>query len=348
MAKICVIILNYNGTEDTLECIESVLKHQNSNNIKYYILDNGSTLEAKNQLVMGLKKLLNRNLLITTFKEFDNQIHNSPQQFQLILSDENYGFARGNNMCLKIAMKESFEYFLLMNNDTVLFESSISILEQEMDRFPQYGAMSVVINYFDIPEQVWNAGGTIRFGTREYYKNSAVNLWRRDGCEPRRVTFLTGCFLMLRRKTLEDVGLLTDKFFFGEEDYEYCLRLKQKNIPIAVSIKTSILHKVGRSILTTDRKKVLAKAFVHHLNRYIDMRNYLGKKKWQYWCIVSQIFIFLKMLPKSGNIIIAIKYIKNLNIALKHYNCVPKKMFDYILQNDVTSVEFRKHILQGK
>lgn len=347
MNDICVIILNYNGTSDTIECIKSILKHQKDEGLIYYILDNGSTQRNKKALVKGMEELLKDELIISTVAEYKKEPVGDAKRFRLLLSDINYGFSRGNNECMKIAFGEGFKYFLLMNNDTVLIEPSISILRDEMNKSLQYGAMSAIINYFDAPEEVWNAGGKIQLGTRKYYKNKAVHRWLHDGREIVDVTFLTGCFLMLRRETLEKLGFLTEKFFFGEEDYEYCLRLLNKGIPIAVSTRTKLLHKVGKSIPIEDKDKFLAKVFIHYLNRFIDMRDYLPSVRWKIWYILAMVLVFYKTIPRCKKISMAIEYVKNLCFSIKHYTAVSKEMFDFVLESRVTDKEFRNQVLMN-
>lgn len=343
MDNLCVIILNYNGTQDTLECVESICKYQNTKEVTYFILDNGSTKEKRKKLIEGLSCLLKGDLLITDFQVFKSCKIMPTKHFCLLLSNVNYGFSRGNNECMKIARQQGFDYVLLMNNDTVLVEPSITILMNEIQKHSKYGAMSVVINYYDKPNEVWNAGGSLYLGSRKYYKNSEVYQWVRNNKEIIDVTFLTGCFLIIPSNTIDKVGLLTEKFFFGEEDYEYCLRLRDRGIPIAVTTKTKILHKVGRSISTKNKELQLSKTFVHHLNRFIDMRDYLGVYRWTFWRYLSTIIIFAKVLKPCESLSTAREYILNLTYFSKKYNKVSKRLFEYILQSAVTNREMRNY-----
>ena len=123
--KISVIILSWNRKDDTLETIDS-LARSNSDGFEFEIMvvDNGSTDGSAE----AIKKL---------------KIHN----LKLIINRENLGFAEGNNIGMKDALKRGFDYIALLNDDTFVDEDLVKNILQEHRRYPGAGAISAKI-YF--------------------------------------------------------------------------------------------------------------------------------------------------------------------------------------------------------
>ena len=102
-AEISIVILNYNGYKDTLECLASILK-MNYRNIKIVIVDNGSKNDSIKQINLWLAK-----------EKID------PMNVYIITTGENIGFARGNNIGIRHVLENNrSEYILILNNDTVV------------------------------------------------------------------------------------------------------------------------------------------------------------------------------------------------------------------------------------
>ena len=87
------------------------------------------------------------------------------------------------------------------------------------------------------------------------------------------------------------MGLLTERFFFGEEDYEFCLRLRRSRSPIAVRFDAVIHHKVGSSIDKVAPGGALGRYYIYYLNRFIDMRDYYPRPVWWLWRWLSLAFV---------------------------------------------------------
>ncbi len=109
MYKIYVVLLNYNGYNDTKECIESILKGQNNMyfNINICVVDNDSTQEER-KLLFNLK----------------NKIKN----LDIIFNNTNEGYAKGNNIGISFAIKNQADYIWVLNNDVTVEENAVNEL----------------------------------------------------------------------------------------------------------------------------------------------------------------------------------------------------------------------------
>lgn len=97
MKKTALIILNYNGCADTLECVRSVLQH-NSAPVKFVVVDNASRPEQRQALEHGLKEIFGDRLRVAAPGQSALE-----SEATLILNPENSGYARGNNVGLEAA-----------------------------------------------------------------------------------------------------------------------------------------------------------------------------------------------------------------------------------------------------
>lgn len=331
-----MIILNYNGTSDTLACIKSIEKYEDLSRITVFLLDNASQEEQTAKLDDSLKDherlIFNGSLAEAQhFGEWKSGI-------ALIHSSENFGFAKGNNACMRIAVEAGYQYCLLMNNDTELTDSSISKMVALQDASDEYAALSTVIAYWSNPEVLWNAGGKMFFGTRKYYLNKAVDRWKRDKRKVVTVDFLTGCFLLLRSSLLKEYGFLSEDFFFGEEDYEFSLRYAKHKLKMGVLVDTTLLHKVGQSIKKADGMGVLSKQFVHHLNRMIDMKRQYSYPMWFIWRLITAGYIWLGLFRKKTGIRGCNVFIRNLLRFSGVFNGVSQGLFLWVLDHDMTTL----------
>lgn len=262
-----IIVLNWNGTDDTLACLESLTKAEG--HFCVYVVDNGSSDDSLTRI----------GAWIEGHGEID---------VRLVPLDRNYGFARGNNMGIAVARQDNPDSYLLLNNDTEVRPDFLVRLQAFSKRSPQYRILTPKINYFYDKQKIWNCGGKLSFGFRKYHyagqSNSAV---RETDYIP--ISFVTGCALFFYPELLDEQGrLLTERFFFGEEDFELSLRMKEKNVAMACVLDSLIYHKVGA---TVGKTQGVSKYYMHYLNRFIDVRLHFGAVKYAVWKLLNLPFV---------------------------------------------------------
>lgn len=262
-----IIVLNWNGTDDTLACLESLTKAEG--HFCVYVVDNGSSDDSQTRI----------GAWIEGHGEMD---------VRLVPLDRNYGFARGNNMGIAVARQDNPDSYLLLNNDTEVRPDFLVRLQAFSKRSPQYRILTPKINYFYDKQKIWNCGGKLSFGFRKYHyagqSNSAV---RETNYIP--ISFVTGCALFFYPELLDEQGrLLTERFFFGEEDFELSLRMKEKNVAMACVLDSLIYHKVGA---TVGKTQGVSKYYMHYLNRFIDVRLHFGAVKYAVWKLLNLPFV---------------------------------------------------------
>lgn len=207
-----VVLLNWNGWRDTLECMESLDRLAYSSH-RVLVLDNGSTDDSLEQL------------------------RNARPGLRLIENGKNLGFATACNVGIREALREGADYVWLLNNDTVVEPSSLGALVERAQLGERVGAVGSVLYYMDQPDRVqaW-AGGYINF----WLGHSRHFTARVDDDD---IEFITGASLLISRKALEEVGLLDEQFFMYWEDADFAFRLKRAGWKLAVAEKSLIWHK---------------------------------------------------------------------------------------------------------
>jgi GT2 family glycosyltransferase len=209
------IVVNWNRWKDTIECLNA-LKECTYTNLSLIVVDNGSTDDSVAQIRAAFPGVL------------------------LLESGRNLGFAGGNNVgiCRGLA---TADYVWLLNNDTKPAPDALSALVAKANSDEQIGAVSSICYYADSPNKVQVWGG------------ARVNLWFgycRNATEPHNDEWfdaLYGASMLIRRASLEDVGLLDQGFFFYCEETEFCLRLRKRGWRIAAAPDSIVLHKAGAS-----------------------------------------------------------------------------------------------------
>ena len=274
--KVYIILLNYNGWADTIECLESLLRIDYPN-YQIIVVDNNSPnnsleyikLWAEGKLDVWVnpkhplrklsfppsekpipyiffdkknKKKQRYNLERQTSGKFRN---NTPLIF--IQTGENLGFAGGNNVAIEFALEQNdFEYICLLNNDTVVEKNFLSKIIEKMGKNKNIGICSCRINYYDFPKKIWFDGGYFnKFLARGIHYNedkieSEVKNIKED------ITFLTGCLMVIRKDVLKEIRLNNDYFMYME-DLEFSLKAIEKGYKLSIEKEAKIYHKVGVS-----------------------------------------------------------------------------------------------------
>lgn len=299
-----VIALNWNGAEDTIEFIAS-LWNQVYDNFTLILLDNhsddGSVAQIKQwaenpvqpsskfdlKNFISFKKIPLIEIEGVKIKEFRLPENFSNKGIILVRNESNLGFARAVNRGIKLA-KRLFDsdYYFLLNNDIFIDKFAIQNIIASAEKYQEYIAFQSAIFYYDYPDKIWNAGGLILpWGQTKYFKK----LTR----QPLRRTYsLSGCALLLRRRTINEIGLLDERFFHGEEDLDYSLRIVKNGKKAGVVQNSIIYHKVSVAANVIWTKRI--DRFINlALNRLLNMKSYFSPFVWKIWRIGTLFYYFI-------------------------------------------------------
>lgn len=274
-----IIILNWNGSQDTIECLQS-LQHVQED---YFcvVVDNGSSDNS----IQNIERYLQETKITYRTIPHGAQLDRSPIKHEIIIYkiQENLGFAKGNNEAIRFISSITPDHYLLLNNDTIVEPTFLQELLNFSDTHPNIQALTPLICYHYDHNIVWNAGGKQFWGFRKYfYAKQPLQSIKESGHI--NVTFLTGCALFFRPNILrEDGGIFTEDFFFGEEDFNFCLQMNKRKNAMACVLTSKIYHKVNAST----KKSSQGIYYIHYLNRFIDIRKNYSLPFYILWMIPS-------------------------------------------------------------
>jgi GT2 family glycosyltransferase len=217
--KTAAIIVNWNNSKDTLECIGSLAKSDLA--CKIIVVDNGS-------------------------RKDDVSILRTVSGIALIECAENIGFGRGNNVGIRWVMKNTdCEYIFLLNNDATCEPDVISLIERTMDEHREIGIAAPRIVYYHEPDMLWYGGGEISWARCSAkvpgFMGSARSIL---AMKERNVSFVSGCAMFIRRKVFTDVGGFDPHFFMYEEDVELSIRVREAGWKLRYIPQAVVKHKV--------------------------------------------------------------------------------------------------------
>ena len=286
-----IVILNWNGADDTIRCLESLETARGSFFI--VIADNGSADDS-----------------VARIREYTAK---SSLDIRILELDRNYGFACGNNKAIKYAGENNADSYLILNNDTEVTPGFLTVLEEFITAHPEYSILTPRINYYFDKEIIWNCGGVLRLGFRKY-RYAGCNESRVRGIKFLPISFVTGCALYFLPSVLQQDGsLFTERFFFGEEDFDFSMRMKQRGLKMACVTDSVIYHKVGQA---GNQMVKAGKVYLHLLNRYIDVRLNNGRLFCMLWRIAAYFFTMRALKKAFGST----------KEALRKYRCLKKDM----------------------
>lgn len=221
---IAIIILNWNGKKDTLECLES-LKHLDYTDYEIIVADNGSadgSIETLSSLYPTITILNNKS---------------------------NLGFAEGNNKAIQYVLKKPFDALLLLNNDTIVDPSLLKSFVTLSEKHPKSILGAKVYLYsqrtcFDHFGGNWNLkkGQFDLVGHRKEEDKISFET-------PFTIDYVCGCTLFARVSAFKEVGLLDPRFFLFWEESDFCFRAKRLGYEILVCPQAKIWHKVSASFV---------------------------------------------------------------------------------------------------
>lgn len=249
--KVSFITVNFNGKEQTADMIRSIMMNVRSCQWEVIVVDNGSRVdEAK--------------LLKETFP-----------QITCIRSEQNLGFAGGNNLALEHA---SGDYLFFINNDTEILEDKVHLLCKALDEHPEAAIVCPKICFFDSKDTIQYAGYTPMKGFR--MKNGMVGYGCKDDGTYDKAGFTAfphGAAMMVRRQALEQVGPMPEVYFLYYEELDWTMMFARKGWKIYFEPACTIYHKDS---MTTKR---FGPVFTYYMTRsrlIFARRNLSGMQRW--------------------------------------------------------------------
>ncbi|HZL84194.1 MAG TPA: glycosyltransferase family 2 protein [Candidatus Krumholzibacteria bacterium] len=223
LPSVTVVVLSWNGREDTLACVESVLALDYPR-FRTLVVDNAST----DGTVDALRQ------------RFGSRV-------DVLRNGANLLYAGGMNVGIEQARRTGTDYVLLLNNDIVLDPGMLRALVASAAPDERIAAAGPKIYYSAEPQRLWFAGGEMSLWRGWPRHTGLREMDRGQHDQPRDVDYLTGCAVLVRAKSFDDVGLLDAGFRMYAEDADWCLRARAKGYRLRYAPDARMWHKVSAS-----------------------------------------------------------------------------------------------------
>lgn len=270
MPHVTIILVNFNGSSDTLECCAS-LAQVTYRPYDVVIVDNRSRESAEAE-----------------------KIRRAFPRVTVICSEENKGFAGGNNIGIRVAQEKGSKYVLLLNNDTIVEPTFLDAMVVTAEADERIGMVGAKIYYHAEPEMIWYDGGSFSWNKGVAHAHIGMRDSHPTDEAPRRTDFITGCAMLVRMSALTKTGLLEERFFMYHEDVDWCLRMRIKGFLLMVAPAAHVWHKIARSAVAMGEPSI----------HYYDARNtlLLAQRNASFpvrvWIYGRSMFYFAKQIAK--------------------------------------------------
>ncbi|MEN9918740.1 MAG: hypothetical protein RL662_1176 [Bacteroidota bacterium] len=258
---VSIITVNYNGLSDTCEMIASVKTHLTLP-FELIVVDNAS-IQNEAQQINELFPWVN-----------------------CIRSNDNLGFAGGNNLAIKQARGK---YIFLLNNDTYITDDSLHHLSSFLNDNIAVGAVSPKLKFAAYPNEIQFAGYTSF--SKITLRNRIIGYGEPDKGQyeiPTQHAYLHGAAMMVRRSVIDKTGLLPEVYFLYYEELDWCERIKDAGYQLWYVPTCTVYHKESKSVGT----KSSLKNYYQTRNRLLFAKRN-SKGVYRYLSIIYQLTIAL-------------------------------------------------------
>lgn len=226
---VSVIVVSWNTKALLRNCLDSILYETGELAVEVIVVDNASDDQSA-------------DMVATEFP-----------QVRLIRNAQNRGFAAANNQGIELAQGR---YVLLLNSDAQVLDGAIAKSVEFADRHPEAAVVGCRTRLPDGRQQ-YNcymfpsllnlalslSGLTVRWRRNRFFGRQRMTWW--DYATPRVVDAVAGCFMLVRRQAIEEVGPMAECYFMYSEDTDWCWRFSRRGWKTMYTPDAEILH-VGR------------------------------------------------------------------------------------------------------
>jgi GT2 family glycosyltransferase len=265
--SVSIIILNWNGLGDTIECLES-LKKITYSNYKIIVVDNGSYGD-------------DARILKEKYGDF---IH-------VIKNDRNYGYTGGNNIGITYAQLHQVpDYYLIMNNDIVVAPDFLDTMVLAAEADHSIGIVGPRVYYRAQPSLIQSAGGGINMwtGRMSFIGARQVDTEQHNQQQERKI--VSGCCFLIKKEVVEDIGMFDEAYFCYWEDVDFCLRALKHGYKVIYEPSARVWHASPLRMKLWQRIKGDTKAggFIYYYtvrNNFRFMKNHASRT--QYFAFIA-------------------------------------------------------------
>jgi GT2 family glycosyltransferase len=280
--KVYIIIVNWNGIIDTLECLDSLSRVEYPN-FDIVVVDNGSSDDSVNIIKKQQSKVIT------------------------IASETNLGFTGGNNLGIRFALENFADYVWLLNNDTVVDSKALLHLVTAASISRNNGIIGSVIYDYTYRNRIQFAGATINWTKAKSSHITSLKCSTLFG-----VDRVHGSSMLISKDVLSSVGLFDENYFLYVEEVDLCVRAQIAGYICLMEPKSIIYHKESSTVNRVASKR---RIYIYYNTRnFLYLINKLCPYHWRKLIIVKMIIKYVRQ-DKRNFIKMVLSYIFRLNLV---------------------------------
>lgn len=255
MKRVCIILVNWNGWADTLECLESLLG-LSFPDFNIVVCDNGSSDDSLRQINDWAIRHHVSHVEVSARETADAAASVPLPLLTVVRIGENRGFAGANNIGLRLGLRQGdIDYFWLLNNDTVVEPGALGSLVTRMEQDQHIGQCgSTLLLYHDRQRiQALGGGHYCRWIGLPWHYRRFFSRWRGIADRVRaeaRMNYVEGASMLVSRRFVETVDLMCEDYFLYFEETDWAVRAAGR-FRLGYAPDSVVYHKVGSSIGTS-------------------------------------------------------------------------------------------------
>ncbi len=266
-----IVILNWNGHRDTIECVESCRRLEHPSR-RILVVDNGSTDGSE-------------RVLRSRWPDVD-----------FLQTGANLGYSGGNNAGIRYALARGAAYVWVLNNDARVAPDSLTHMVDVLDRDGRVGILGTKVYYLDRPDVIVSAGGALDLEAGGAVRHLGGGCEDRGGYDaPAPVDWVPGCSMMVRRETFGSIGAFDEKYFLYFEDVDLCLRARAAGWTVRYEPRARVWHREGAK-----KEGLFSSTFIYYFlrNRLYLMKRFAPRRMWR--CHWRQLELVVFLLLKAA------------------------------------------------
>ncbi|MFC1565584.1 glycosyltransferase family 2 protein [Candidatus Neomarinimicrobiota bacterium] len=269
--SVYIVVLNWNGRDLTLDCLESLTKVL-YDNYKILVVDNGSVDES----VSAIKS------------KYPN--------VDILRIDSNIGYAAGNNAGFEYAKKQNPKYIIFLNNDTIVDENFIEPLVRPLIDRSETGQTVPKIFYANDKNRIWYTGGIVNLWLGQIYHIGIRKLDSNQYSESYYTDYATGCCFCMRYQDFEKIGGFDESYPMYGEDVDLSLRIRSYGKKILYVPNSIVWHEVSVSVGGEWSAVKLVRKIKGMIKLFSIHANFIQKITIMISWIVSTPYLFFKFI----------------------------------------------------
>jgi GT2 family glycosyltransferase len=244
MAKVFILILNYNRPKDTIQCLDHLHSSNLPTGTEIVIIDNSESTRSSQILKKQFPKI------------------------KLIKTKQNLGFAYGNNIGIRYALKNQASHIMIINPDVTVPKSFLKPLLETFKQRPKAGLVAPVHQHQQNKQTFYGLGGSVNWHTT---KCEHINTKGLKISNSTKYEFVSFACVLIKREVFEKVGLLNEQYFMYLEDVDFCLTAGKAGFASYIEPQVKIKHNTSASFSIPTQKLIISfKSQLKFITRWLN------------------------------------------------------------------------------